>query len=210
MNLSRHFISPAIRKLRHPIFSFSKSLINTESDSKPWIKSRDPVTMLLTWVYLDGFKKFASRTDVSKLLDNIEIETLEAVLDVKLSLTGQWAVLLSQHSVSKLRGLLTKSENRAVLYSFTNFDLDKRKFLASSKKIDNKCIKMSSCIPLKLEEIEIIFEDYELDKHEPLFSIDLENYIVRFSSSAEAQRAIFEKCFTPIGGKKSEMFWYDI
>lgn len=177
-----------------------------------------------TWYQLDGFSKFSSRSDVESFLRGIDYEKLETLLDSEMLLTGKWMFKLKEEdsSLSKFEDWRMTSlqhiQSRRI--QVNKFDLKDSSFFhsgrkaASQFKIDNRCIMIRSDAFLESDNISSdaiyrYFEDYKL-KHPKPFRKVHDKVVVSFESPSEAQRAVFERSYTPIFGWKTIMFWYNI
>ena len=184
-------------------------------------------------IRLEGLKKFSSKKDVEAILDGLVYDKVEALVDSQLSLTGSWAVKLNDKSPSfEIFQKLThakRQKNKITIFNYDFNDKNTPLSLASTQGLDNTCIKVVNAgVPLDDDSVYRIFEGFNLDPHKPFrlipqpvysFSnreLAIPNrgngfkYIVKFASALEAERAVIEKCFSPIGGIRTIFLWYDI
>ena len=102
--------------------------------------------------------------------------------------------------------------------------------LASSVGIDNTCIRLKLSQPnVDALDLAYFFESFKLHPEQPITIVQNGKridpnalpttggrkwasvlYIIRFESALEAERALFEKCFTVISGVKTGFLWYDV
>ena len=82
-------------------------------------------------------------------------------------------------------------------------------------KVDNRCIKLQcdSLVDSKSKVIDDVlhryFEEYELRYPNPFYYVK-NSVIVSFTSAREAERAVIEKNFSPINGRMSTLYWFNI
>ena len=225
----------AFRSVLRPVRRFSTDEIAETEANTRGIKWTKPGVQKPAWIRLEGFKRFASKKDVEHVLDGLLYEKVEALVDHQLAVTGMWAVKLSADSQSfeEIQNITSPKRQPKNISIFSVNDIEPlskiQSALASLHNLDNRCIKiMNTGVPLTLDLLCKLFEGFQLDPYEPLKPISNTlpkfvpnpnqspvsqpslKYVVRFASSLEAERAVFEKCFTPIGGVKSVFFWYDI
>ena len=192
-------------------FSTSSSQVKSwNGDSKTTKKSSK-------LFYLTGFNKFTSRKDVESYFLEIKYKYITALVDNNLDLTGNWAIQLNDDSDQNYEEIYNltvgkRSKSNIKMTRNSNDIKDRRQFLASEKGIDNKCLLLKySTLALGLDELNMLFENFELDQTLPFIQINnTSDYIVKFANSSEARRAVLEKCFTPIIGTKCSLIWYDI
>jgi hypothetical protein len=195
----------------------SNCFSTTSSQVKLWNGDSKTTKKTSNWFFLSGFKKFTSRKDVERYLLEVKYKKITALVDNNLDLTGNWAFQLNEDSDQNYEEIYNltvgkRSKNNIGMARMSRDIKDRKLYLASEKGIDNKCLLLKySTLALGLDELNMLFENFELDQTVPFIKINNStDYIVKFADSSEARRAVLEKCFTPINGTKCSLIWYDI
>ena len=205
----------------------SSSSSNGNSESKLWRRNSS------AWGELRGCRQFTNGRDMMNILEGLNYESFEPVLDMNLAMTDRWAVKfengsLASSEVSKFNRRINENGNH--LYSnlsmskIAGFSTD---LLPSSVGIDNTCIRLRLAqANVDAKDLLYFFESFKLHHEHPVTIVmngkrhdptsvrrtkwSSAFYVVQFQDATEAQRAVFEKCFSVISGVKTPFDWYDI
>lgn len=168
------------------------------------------------WFAVGGFSRFASRKDLDMALGNLNPIRVDAILDIHLYASGNWAVLLPSDSKHETRKIIHANNPRTTCVQLSQVDFNSLR-LASKSGLSNRSVRFRN-VPAEIgiEELRYFLQDYNLsdgpndicpfnnERGSKIFN----HYIVNFATAEEAERVVLEKCFTVLAGTPVQMFWY--
>lgn len=175
---------------------------------------------------------FASTKDYLAVLGHIKAANYDAVLDHKYMPAGKFALSLTPNQASELFKLVKDSKFANLKLNIIGEGYFLTLRLASKLGINQCTVGISNIPPhITVEDIRYIFDGYKLACNgKPIHAISNPSsstahevtkaseslydshsqtqYFITFASVGEANRAIYEKLFTIVGGKEMQLISY--